>query len=116
MTSEVPQEGLKYDRGKPPMHLLSPEALRQVAKVLEFGATKYEPWNWARGISYSRVYSAAQRHLNYWWEGEDLDPETGISHIAHAACCLMFLLQYEKTKQEYDDRPKEELKNEGIPN
>jgi len=47
------------------------------------------------------------RHLTAWWAGEDLDPESGLHHLAHAACCLMFLLEYTQTHTELDDRPRQ---------
>jgi hypothetical protein len=96
--------GKKFDTGKPRMELLSREALVQVANVLTFGAQKYDPHNWRGGIHWSRVLGAAMRHLTAFNDGEDKDPESGLSHLAHAACCLMFLLEYEKTHKELDDR------------
>lgn len=106
------QEGTKNDAGKVGVHLLPPTPLIEIAKVLDFGATKYAPYNWTKGISYSRVYGAALRHLWSWFRGENKDPETGLSHLAHAGCCVLFLLQYEHTRREFDDRPIEEYKNE----
>jgi hypothetical protein len=102
------QEGIKYDDGKIPYDLWSPYALEETAKVLAYGAIKYEPHNWARGLKYSRVFSALLRHLWAFWRGEKLDPETGLHHLAHAMCCLMFLLHYEMNRRKfraYDDRP-----------
>jgi hypothetical protein len=96
--------GKKFDGGKPRMELLSREALVQVAMVLTFGAQKYDAHNWRGGIHWSRVIGAAMRHLTAFNDGEDKDPESGLSHLAHAACCLMFLLEYEKTRKELDDR------------
>ncbi len=101
-------EGLKFDTGKVGVHLLPPEPLIEIAKVLDFGAKKYSAYNWTKGISYSRVYGAVLRHLWAWWRGQDVDSETSISHLAHAGCCILFLLQYEKTKRNFDDRPVEE--------
>lgn len=101
-------EGTKYDDGKLPLDLWSPYALEETARVLAFGAVKYEPYNWAKGIKYSRVFSALLRHLWAFWKGEKLDKETGIHHLAHAMCCLMFLLHYEMNHRKYrsyDDRP-----------
>jgi len=102
------QEGTKYDEGKIPLDLWSPDALYETARVLQFGAEKYEPYNWAKGIKYSRVFSALLRHLWSWWRGEKLDKETNLHHLGHAMCCLMFLLHYEMNRRkyrEYDDRP-----------
>lgn len=100
--------GLKHDGNKPPVDLLSTDALEQIARVLGFGATKYARHNWRKGIAWSRVVAAAMRHLLAWKDGEDLDEESGLSHLAHAGCCVMFLLEYLKTHPEFDDRYKHE--------
>lgn len=101
-------EGTKYDDGKVPLDLWSADALEETAKVLAFGAAKYEPYNWAKGIKYSRVFSALLRHLWAFWRHETKDKETGLHHLAHAMCCLMFLLHYEMNRRKYrefDNRP-----------
>lgn len=102
-------EGTKHDGEKNRLDLLPTKALAEVAKVLTFGANKYEAYNWLKGISYSRLYAASQRHLTAWWEGEDQDPETSLSHLAHASCCILFLLTYTLLKlpryKTLDDRP-----------
>lgn len=100
--------GVKHDQGKVPLHLLPTEALREVAKVLAFGAQKYDPWNWKKGMDWSRLHGAALRHLFAWAEGEEGDPETGLSHLAHAACCVLFLLTYEVLDLGTDDRWRKE--------
>lgn len=100
-------EGTKYDEGKATYEFLSPEFLEGVAKVLAFGADKYEPWNWAKGIRYGRVFNALMRHLWAWWRGEENDTETGLPHLFHAGCCLMFLSHYQTYRRRYsrlDDR------------
>lgn len=96
--------GLKYDDGKPEMDLLPPDALIEISKVLSFGARKYSAGNFAHGIHYSRLIAAAMRHISSFNAGEDKDPESNLSHVAHAACCLMFLLHMEKNKPEMDNR------------
>lgn len=85
---------------------LSP-ALLSVGEVLAYGAKKYSARNWENGIMYSRVYGAATRHLMAFLSGEAMDPETRLPHLAHAACCLMFLLTFEARGQggKLDDRP-----------
>lgn len=95
---------VKHDQGKAPMSLLSREALEQIALVMEFGRQKYAAHNWRQGFTWSRPLSAALRHLMAFNDGEDKDPESGLSHLAHAACCIMFLLEFEKTHPELDDR------------
>ena len=98
------QEGLKYDQGKPPMSLIDRHAIEEIAKVLAFGAEKYAAHNWRQGIAYSRLLDASMRHLFAFADGEDLDPESGLSHIAHAGCCIVFLLGMIDAKPEMDDR------------
>ena len=97
--------GRKDDTRKLPYHLLAPEFLEGTAAVLDYGQKKYAPRNWERGMSWSRPFSALMRHMWAWWRGEANDPETGISHLYHAACCLMFLAAYEERKSGFDDRP-----------
>ena len=95
--------GLKYDAGKLPWDLLPPEATEQIVEILDFGQKKYAAWNWAKGISYSRVFSATMRHLWAWYRGEENDPETSKSHLAHAAACIVFLLYFTKYRESYKD-------------
>jgi len=97
---------MKFDDNKLPVNLLSTEALNQTAAVLKFGADKYHAHNWRDGFAWSRPLAAAMRHIMAYNDGEDKDPESGLSHLAHAACCIMFLLEFEKTHPELDDRYK----------
>lgn len=98
-------QGRKDDDGKLPYHLLPPELMEGVAAVLAFGATKYAPRNWELGMAWSRPFSALMRHMWAWWRGETADPETGMSHLWHAGCCLAFLVAYERRRIGVDDRP-----------
>jgi hypothetical protein len=100
--------GVKHDTDKPDMSLLSNIALIKVAQVMSFGKKKYAAHNWRGGFVWSRPLAAAARHLYAYIGGEDKDPETGLSHLAHAMCCLMFVLEFEETKKELDDRYKNE--------
>ena len=97
---------LKFDTNKLPLNLLSTEAMNQTAAVLAFGAQKYAAHNWRAGFAWSRPLAAAMRHITAFNDGEDCDPESGLSHLAHAACCIMFLLEFEKTHPHLDDRYK----------
>ena len=99
--------GKKHDSEKPRMDLISSKAMVELAKVLTFGAKKYASHNWRHGIAYSRIIAAIMRHVTAYNDGETLDPETGLSHIAHALCECMFLLEFEQTHPEMDDRYKE---------
>lgn len=97
-------EASKYDTGKPPLSLLPTAPLLEVAKVLAFGAEKYARHNWRKGMAYSRLIDAALRHILAFNEGENNDPETGLSHLAHTLCCINFLLEYVLQGTGEDDR------------
>ncbi len=98
--------GVKFDDGKLRYDLIPAEAVEGLARVLTFGAKKYAPRNWEKGMSWGRVFGALMRHLWAWWRGEDKDPETGFSHLDHAACCIAFLQTYEVRRIGADDRVK----------
>lgn len=100
---------VKYDEGKRDWSLLPIESVEEIIKVLEFGQKKYAAWNWANGegFKYTRVFNSLVRHIFAWVRGEDNDPESGLSHLAHAGCNILFLLYYIKHKNKYnnnDDR------------
>jgi hypothetical protein len=101
-------EGKKHDQGKPMVSLLPSTPVLEVAKVLTFGAKKYDSHNWRAGINYSRIYDAVFRHILASKEGEEQDPESGLNHLAHAACGLLFLLEYQLSGKytKFDDRYK----------
>jgi len=99
-----PSGGLKYDSGKPRMDLLPAYSLEQIALVLGFGAQKYASWNWSKGIAYSRLLGACLRHLFAWARGENTDKESGLSHLAHAGCCILFLIWMSDKRRDKDDR------------
>lgn len=96
-----PHEGRKFDTGKPEYALLPPFALEETVKVLTAGAQKYERDNWryVDDAKY-RYFNALQRHVWAWQRGEMHDPETGLHHLAHAMCCLMFLTEPELENRE----------------
>jgi len=103
--SEHDTKGLKADSGKNRMDLIPWPAVWAMANVRQFGAEKYRPWDWDKGIEYSRLAAAALRHITAWLSGEDLDPESGQSHIAHALTGLAFLETYiMQCRKELDDR------------
>lgn len=93
-----------YSAGKPRMDLLPPLPLEGVAAVLAHGAKKYADWNWLKGTAWSEYIGSAMRHINKFRAGEDIDNESGLPHIDHAICCLMFLSHYQKTGTGTDNR------------
>jgi hypothetical protein len=88
--------GRKFDGGKLEYGLIPPKALEATVDVLTFGAQKYERDNWQKvPDSKRRYFDALQRHLWAWKQGEQIDPESGKHHLAHALCCLMFLYEHD---------------------
>ena len=112
--NEIKELGKKFDTEKVQMELLPPFALEKIAEIFTFGAKKYDAFNWMGGIKYLRIYGALQRHMNSWYKGESLDPESGKSHLYHAGCCLMMLIEMEEFRKDLDDRPKDFYKKEEI--
>jgi hypothetical protein len=89
----TPPEGRKDDAEKTRWDLLPMLAVESIVKVLMFGAKKYGADNWQQvPESRRRYYAAAMRHLAAFWNGQRCDPETGLPHLAHAGCCIIFLL------------------------
>lgn len=90
-------EGVKHDGEKDRWDLLPWGEVCDVVKVLTFGARKYEADNWKRvEKGQSRYFAAAMRHITARERGQRIDPESGLPHLAHAICCLMFWLWIDK--------------------
>ncbi len=86
--------GQKHDQGKARWDLLPYQATASVVDVLTIGAGKYGDNNWQQvPNSKARYFAAAMRHLVAYITGNELDPETQKPHLAHAICCLLFLLE-----------------------
>jgi len=104
-------EGRKYDGEKPRMYLLPPKATLEVAKVLTFGAEKYDPENWRKLEDLQNRYSsAALRHIFAHLDDSELDEDSGLSHLAHAICCLLFKLEIELEEKGKKERARESIK------
>lgn len=91
---------------KPPLHLIPPAAEILESAVMALGAKKYGAFNWRTANVKASVYvAAARRHLVQWFDGQDDDAESGVSHLAHARACLGILLDALATGHLVDDRP-----------
>jgi hypothetical protein len=91
------QQWKKNDHGKPDLALMAWLPMEQVitiCRVLEHGGQKYAPDNW-KGGKFRRYASACLRHLFARLKGEINDPESGLPHLAHAACCILFLMWFD---------------------
>lgn len=97
---------IKKDEGKNRLELLPILALEETGKVLTLGAKKYADHNWRKGFDWSRLEGACMRHLTAFMRGEDYDPESGLLHLAHLNCEVMFLLEHQLAGYGKDDRKK----------
>lgn len=94
--------------------LIPPSADIALARVLTFGARKYAPRNWEKGLAWSRVIGPLKRHLAAFEHGEDIDPESGLLHVEHLLCNAAFLVEFYQTHPELDDRPRRQPKLIGL--
>ncbi len=96
---------IKLDDGKLMLDLIPPEAIEGLAEVLTYGAKKYEHRNWEKGFNWMRVYASLQRHLLEFSKGNDIDEESGLSHLHHALANISFLVTFQDRKTGTDNRP-----------
>ena len=100
------KQALRYNEGKLQWSLVDYESLEGLVRVLEYGATKYAPHNWKKGMPVTQVTESLMRHLFAFLRGEDVDPESGCRHISHVMCNAMFLEYIMREKPHFDDRYK----------
>lgn len=79
-------------------------AVGEIAEVYGFGSRKYADHNWRKGYAWGLSFSALEHHLRAWQEGQDLDPESGLNHLAHAGWHILTLLTFAREFPELDDR------------
>ena len=92
-------QSAKADKGKLELSLVNPELVKAVAEVRMYGTEKYgDSENW-RKVEPKRYVDALYRHLLAYIEGNEVDEESGLSHLAHMACNLSFLLDKEYLKE-----------------
>lgn len=102
-----PLGGVKYDAGKPDMSLIPSAAALEEAAVWSYGAKKYAEFNWHKGIKYSKVLSAMERHMTLLKAGADFDYENGLHNAAAIRCCAGMLIQFTlEGRTELDNRIK----------
>jgi hypothetical protein len=98
-----PTKAARFNEGKPQWSLVHFKSLEPMVRVLEFGCIKYDRNNWKKAMDTSKILESMQRHLAALFDGEEVDSETGISHMGHIQCNAMFY-NYHKDKENDDDR------------
>ena len=104
------KSGTKHDTGKVDISLVPLVATEAEARALMFGEKKYGRYNYTQGFETSRLVAACLRHVLAYQNGEDTDPESGLSHLGHAKACLSMLLHCDQLGTLRDNR----LKTGGI--
>lgn len=107
MTDKTTSGGTKHDSGKPSISLIPKEALWGMATAFTFGCKKYGAHNFKQGITYSRLADACYRHLSAFMDGEDIDADSGNSHLYHALASLAMLTFMHERRPKMDDRYKD---------
>lgn len=107
-------QSYKADNGKTRLDLVSPTFIEAVGKIRTFGVSKYgDSDSWAK-VEPQRYMAALLRHINAYRMGEETDKESGMPHLWHAACNLMFLIDLDELKAvsfgEGDTPPKDVVK------
>jgi hypothetical protein len=98
------EQALRYNQGKLQWALVDFDSLEGLVRVLEYGAAKYAPDNWKKGMPVTQVSESLMRHLFAFLRGEDVDPESGCRHLSHVMCNVMFLEYIMREKPHYDNR------------
>ena len=99
-TQEEKTKGLRYNQGKRKWSLVDYKSLEPMIEVLEFGAKKYSPDNWKKGLDKKEILESMQRHLGALMDGQASDPETELSHMGHIMCNAMFYSYFETKDKE----------------
>jgi hypothetical protein len=102
------KKGVKLAR----MDLVPPYPLWKLSEVYGLGSVKYADRNWEKGVHFSKLYGALQRHAQQFWAGEDYDEENGQLHLASIAWMAFALIEMGRTHPELDDRPNVVLEQE----
>jgi hypothetical protein len=99
-----PQTGGMKGKKLAELGAIDPASLMELAKVAGYGTNKYDRLNYLKGYNWSLSYDAMQRHLLTFWDGESIDPESGLHHLAHAAWHCLTLMSFDDRDLGTDDR------------
>lgn len=95
--------------------LIPAEPLWELATLYGYGSQKYSADNWRKGYSWRLSFSACMRHLWAFWRGEDIDPESGVKHVVHAAWHCLTMAWFMDFRRGHDDRSKSESLGQTVP-
>jgi hypothetical protein len=96
VTSSAERKALRYNKGKRKWSLVDYKSIEPMVEVLEFGAAKYAPDNWKKGLDKKEILESMMRHLAALMDGEAKDAESGISHMGHIMCNAMFYNYFDR--------------------
>lgn len=97
------EQSLRYNTGKPELSYILDvmPALHDMVAVMEFGGKKYERNNWQKGFPREKLLDSMLRHIDAFYSGEDIDPESGLPHVGHILCNAAFLGYHFGSRSEY---------------
>ena len=101
------EKGQRFNEGKLKWSYVHFGSLEPMVQVLMFGAKKYAPHNWMKGLDKIEILESMQRHLAALFAGEEIDPESGLPHMGHIQCNTMFfnyMVKKEKEDEEREDK------------
>lgn len=103
--SSVEDKAMRFNAGKLKWSLVHFKSLEPLVKVLMFGAEKYSPDNWKKGLDPKEIMESMMRHVTAIMDGEINDPESGLPHIGHIMCNSMFYSYFadKKRKEQVDE-------------
>jgi len=104
---QAPTEvALRHNEGKPRLFFLhtAPHAVEGAARVMAFGAEKYDLHNWKKGLKYTAQADSLLRHLEAFLNGEAIDKDSGLPHVDHVLVNALFLAETTRIRPEMDDR------------
>lgn len=108
MTAAYPDGNPKTALGamKVPLHLVPPSATHYLALALADGERKYGPYNWRdKKVSATTYVGAMKRHIDKWFDGEEVSDDALVHHLAHAMACCAIILDADSLGKLNDDRP-----------
>jgi len=107
---EKKEEAMRFNNSKLQWSLVDYKSLEPMVRVLEFGAKKYAPDNWKKGLDTLKICESLLRHIYAFMDGEDIDPESGESHIGHMMCNTLFLSYTVDKKPDFDKNRRTRIK------